>query len=649
VQQRQDTNAGCQWGCAVAWSAVVLLLLACAGSHAQAHQPTTFPLPEVLRPNVAFWTRVFTQLDGRSGVLHDSDDVSRVYRTLRNLPTEPRKRRRVVNQYRRRYRNILRRLAAGPRHDLDQDEKRVLALFKGKRSSATLRVASENIRFQLGLRDRFVQGLQRSGAYMPTIRQVFAAAGLPTELGWLPHVESSFNNQAYSKYGAAGMWQFTRGTGRLFLRINDIVDERFDFRRATRAAAQLLRQHYQELGTWPLAITAYNHGVAGMKQAVARLGTRAFGTIVQRYQGRAFKFASKNFYAEFLAVIAVVRAHRKYFPDLAFDKPTAYHTLKPDSYVDIRTLSRYLQVRPEEIARWNPSLRRLVLQSRRLIPAGHTLYIPQARMSRATLHARWAQLPRSQKFVSQLRDTHYRVRRGDTLVAIAQRHGTTVAALRQLNRIRRPDLLRVGRVLKMPAGARRPAAPHRHTHYRVRRGDTLVAIAQRHGTTVAALRQLNRIRRPDLLRVGQVLRVAGAARPPVAVSPKRTHYRVRRGDTLVAIAQRHGTTVATLRQLNRIRRPDLLRVGRVLKVAGAARGLAAPPPHARYRVRRGDTLVAIAQRFGTTVSTLRELNDLKRPDLLRVGQVLKVPAGAPEARVSALPANVQRATVCDLV
>src|SRR5262245_66511076 len=111
-------------------------------------------------------------------------------------------------------------------------------------------------------------------------------------------------------------------TGRLYLRVSGGVDERLDVRAATMAAAQILRENYEKLGTWPLAITAYNHGANGIKQAVATVGTTNFGVIVQRYRGPLFGFASQNFYAEFLAAVDLAQHYKQYFGDILFEEPS---------------------------------------------------------------------------------------------------------------------------------------------------------------------------------------------------------------------------------------------------------------------------------------------------------------------------------------
>ena len=118
---------------------------------------------------------------------------------------------------------------------------------------------------------------------------------MPVELSVLPHVESSFNPEAYSHVGAAGIWQFIRSTGKRYMQIDHLIDERMDPFASTKAAAKLLRHNYQLTQSWPLALTAYNHGVASMRRAINTLGTRDIAVIVRKYKGRAFGFASRNF------------------------------------------------------------------------------------------------------------------------------------------------------------------------------------------------------------------------------------------------------------------------------------------------------------------------------------------------------------------
>jgi membrane-bound lytic murein transglycosylase D len=498
-----DNRQRALWACLSAF--IVLFLAGHRGVQTHAASVTPFPVPEVLRPNIAFWIRVFTVLDVNSGVLHDADDVTIVYHTLTALPLSARERQRVVERHRRHYQRILQALAQNQGQPRNQEEKRVLALFRRKRTASVLRTAAQNIRFQQGLQERFTRGLIDSGAYLQAIQQIFADVGLPTELAFLPHIESSFNNRAYSWAGAAGIWQFIPSTGRLFLTIDEVLDERLDIHRASVAAAKLLRQNYQELGTWPLAITAYNHGAQGMQRAVTSLKTRDFDTIVQRYRSPSFGFASKNFYVEFLAVLTILKDPTVYFKDLTFEAPLVYHTLELDAHVALPTLERYLELDRDEIVRWNPALRPMVLQAQRRLPKGYILKIPQTHASAEEIQARWADIPPHLKFAEQIRAVQYRVRRGDTLSTIARRFGTTTSVLTSLNNLKRRHVLRVGQVLRLPH------AVQESKHYRVQPGDTLSTIAQRFGTTVSALAELNELGRPYTLRPGQVLQLPSSS------------------------------------------------------------------------------------------------------------------------------------------
>ena len=494
MQQPQEVRHPNGWWWPAGLGGLVFLLLFW-GHVAQAETESSplFPVPEVLRPNVAFWKRIFTVLDTNQWVLHDADDVSIIYHTFHNLPESSQQRQDLIDTYRYRYRRILETAAQGKRYSLESDEERVLALFKVKQTPAWLSTAADNIHSQSGIRSRFAEGLVRSWTYLPEIERIFATAGLPRELTLLPHVESSFNHKAYSKAGAAGLWQFTRGTGQRFLRIDQRIDERFDIHLSSIAAAKLLREHYEDLGTWPLAITAYNHGPNGMKQAVATVGTKDFGTIVERYRGPLFGFASKNFYAEFLAAVEVARQYKQHFQDLTPDRSP-----------------------PVRMAEGS--------EPRDTSPVRTVAAMPPPRRE-------------------------YRVKPGDTLSAIARRFGTTAPTLAVLNGLQQRDAIKPGQALTLPpalsqevaaGGAlprgmtepvKRPAttAPAavpavRRTvakAYQVQSGDTLWTIAQRFGTTVPTLVALNSLKQ-QTIKPGQMLtlpptpprEVASAGVPP---------------------------------------------------------------------------------------------------------------------------------------
>ena len=267
-----------------------------------------------------FWVRVYTEVTTNEGFLHDERNLAVIYDTLKfGAGMSSRDRQRVVDERRDRHIAALRRIIAALPSEVGTRG------IVGRRQTAARAVGSEcqrrcccarpreRIRFQLGQADRFKEGLIRSSSWEAHIAETFANQGLPPELAVLPHVESSFNAAAYSKVGAAGLWQFMRSTGRRYMRVDDAVDERLDPYRSTEAAAQLLAYNYRVLGSWPLALTAYNHGAAGMRRAKETVGTDDFVKINRTYNSRTFGFASRNFFPSFLAALTIDENPEKYF------------------------------------------------------------------------------------------------------------------------------------------------------------------------------------------------------------------------------------------------------------------------------------------------------------------------------------------------
>jgi membrane-bound lytic murein transglycosylase D len=191
-------------------------------------------------------------------------------------------------------------------------------MFKGQPLSAYAE-AAQNLRVQQGLRQPFRAALLRARYYCPPMERIFEEFGLPPELVALAAVESGYHARARSSAGAVGIWQFTRSTGRQFLRITRYRDDRLDPMRETVAAARLLQSNYDTLGSWPLAITAYDYGEGGMARAAAAYGDN-FVRILRRYDAPHFGFAVKNYYAEFLAAAQVHKYEDKYFPGIQYEE-----------------------------------------------------------------------------------------------------------------------------------------------------------------------------------------------------------------------------------------------------------------------------------------------------------------------------------------
>ena len=408
-----------------------------------------FPRPAGLEPDVAFWTRVYTEVDTNAGLLHDSRNLAVVYQVVRFDPGQSRRSRNAeVAQLKKNYQAILRQLAAGKRENLTEDQQAVLALWPDGVDNRTLQAASRQLRFQLGQSNKFREGYVRSGRWLPYIESVFERRKLPSQLTLLPHVESSFYPGAYSKVGASGMWQFTRSTGRRFMRIDHVVDQRMDPYMATEAAAQLLAYNYEGVGTWPLALTAYNHGLAGMRRAVRQLGGSDPEAIFRRYRGRTFGFASRNFYVAFLAAIDVDANAEHYFGPIERAAPDRSLIIEIDNYHAIDDIAAAYDVSEQTLRALNPALMETVWSGAKHVPKGFPLRVPFSDVSDP--QQLLAAIDTAPAYDRQRPDVTHRIRRGETLSAIAAQYGVSTRELVQLNGLRSQHRIRAGQTLRLP-------------------------------------------------------------------------------------------------------------------------------------------------------------------------------------------------------
>lgn len=274
-----------------------------------------FPAPPELRPAVSFWSTLFVRYDGTLQLLHDRDNLNIVWEVV-SLPTNPRTRaveetqaralsRRKVDELKER----MLRLAQdpSPQDPLDIEILNNVRLHLPGDTKTALLQSAERIRSQRGVADSFQQGLKRCQPYLKDMRRIMRQERVPEEVALLPFVESMFNTKARSAVGASGIWQLMPATARgLGLKVGRKRDDRHNVLKATRAAARMLRQNHTLLGSWPLAITAYNHGPNGVRRAMVQVGSDDLVTLIKTYEQPTWGFSSKNFYAEFLAVLSLV-------------------------------------------------------------------------------------------------------------------------------------------------------------------------------------------------------------------------------------------------------------------------------------------------------------------------------------------------------
>jgi peptidoglycan lytic transglycosylase D len=472
--------------------AIAVAVVAWCPQGARAASEVPFPRPATIEPNVDFWVEIFTSYSVRDFLLHDKDHIWRVYQVF-HLPGDGQPSRAEigwVNAYlKTKYGDILERLATGAQ-PVGYEERRVAAMFKGE-SPAAYELAAQNLRVQEGLRERFREGLVRSRYYRASMERIFEGFGLPVELVTLAQIESGFHTRAKSGAGATGIWQFTRATGRKYLKITRHRDDRLNPTRSTEAAAKLLRYNYQVLGDWPLAITAYNYGTGGTARAAEQCNDD-YCKILKTYSGPHFGFAVKNYYAEFLAALQVHRYEDEYFPGLESEKAYVEHAhqytvhrgdtpgaiatmfgISTRQLLDANDVSdpRHIRAgatlvipvsgalapkidrgRGRGVHRSSPKLQSAAAEKN----ATHELAAAKPQASKPTQQvARKAETskPKEQAAAEQQKSgaqKSYTMRRGDTLYDIARDHRVAVKALMESNRIRNPRDLRPGTKLVIP-------------------------------------------------------------------------------------------------------------------------------------------------------------------------------------------------------
>jgi len=420
------------------------------------HAEESFPVPAELQPDVDFWVAIFTRYDTDEGVLHDNRNLDVVYERIDaagNLSRRELQRR--VQRRREHLQTILRNLARGNRNNLSDEESRILALWPADVSNKTLAAAASRIRHQQGLRDRFQKGLVRAGRWRNYLEKEFRLLGVPVELAALPHVESSYNPDARSNAGASGLWQFTRSTGRRFLRVDHVLDERNDPFAATRAAGKLLAYNYSITGNWPMAITAYNHGLGGVLRAMRKYGDSAYADIFRHYGGRRFGFASRNFYVAFVAAKHVDQNVEQYFPALVVESPTDYAIVDLPAFVSVGDLAASLGVSAKQLAAHNPALQATVRAESKLVPKGYSVRIPNSLID-GRITSRIDAVAADNWHTGQLPDLFHTVVRGDTLSEIADAYNTRVSTLVALNNLGNRHRIKADQNLRLPAAGPAP-------------------------------------------------------------------------------------------------------------------------------------------------------------------------------------------------
>ena len=355
-----------------------------------------FEATGVLEPLVDFWKKVYGVYDEHRVMIHDTDFLEIQYDVLdftkldqSDLPDSEKKATKSaeISRAMGRIKDLLTELdqAKTPEAQatLSLEALQVSQLFNSpeylRKDPERFARAKDRLRTQGGLRTRFVEGLKRSGRYMPFFEKIFEGYGVPREISRLVFVESLFHERALSKVGAGGLWQFMPDSAKHYMVVNSLIDQRYDPIVATHGAARLLAHNYDLLGTWPLAINAYNSGPGNLLKAISSLGTKDIGTIIRKYKGGSYAFASRNFYPSFLAALDVYENQEAYFgkiekaPLIQFD---LVHVPITTTFPEIASLA---DTSIQELKALNPSFSSAILEGSYSLSPGSQVRVPTGR------------------------------------------------------------------------------------------------------------------------------------------------------------------------------------------------------------------------------------------------------------------------------
>jgi membrane-bound lytic murein transglycosylase D len=337
-------------------------------------------------------------------------------------------------------------------------------------------------------------GLSRSGRYRDMISRILREEGVPQDLIYLAQAESAFQPAALSRAGARGIWQFVPWRGNEYgLKRSWWVDERQDPEKATRAAAQHLRDLYGLFGDWYLAMAAYNCGPGNVQKGIERTGYADFWEL---YRRNVLPRETKNYVPIIVALTLIAKdaAHYGIRPEM--EKPVPYEVVKPGSAIDLRLVAETIDVDVETLRALNPSLLRLATPDDATFP----LHLPVGAAQKFS--AEIADIP-PEKWVSWRR---HRVEPGETLTSLAKKYKVTAAAIAAANGLGGATALTVGDKLIIPAAQAAAETKSRLVRYRVRKGDTLSGIADQFSVSTDQLRKWNALKSARVSR-GMVLRV----------------------------------------------------------------------------------------------------------------------------------------------
>jgi membrane-bound lytic murein transglycosylase D len=442
--------------------------------------------------------------------------------------------------------------------------------------------------FQTTARERMGVWLTRMPRYEPMIRAKLKEHGVPEDMVYLALIESGYSNTAVSRSRATGMWQFMKGTGKLYgLRVDSWVDERRDPFRATDAAARHLADLRDRFGSMYLAAAAYNAGAGKVGRGLKRLADdeeeedNPDADFFRLYDTRFLRRETKDYVPKLIAAALIAKQPEKYgFPRVEGIESFTYDSILVPDATGLDVLARLADTTTTALRELNPQYVRGVTPPR----TPSMVRLPPG--SGDAVSAAYATLPAKERITS----VEHVVTRGQTLGGIARIYGVSSKAIAAANPGLKTKSLRTGsRIIVPTSGARLPTSEPTTTvagatrsadgTYRVRSGESLWSVGQKYGVSVQQLREWNGLSATEGLKVGQRIRVsapaaspsAGAAAGASALTPAatatagRTHV-VHRGETLSGIAQQYRVSLTALRNANGLGTSSVLKAGTKLTI-----------------------------------------------------------------------------------
>ncbi|WP_051617440.1 lytic transglycosylase [Desulfonatronovibrio hydrogenovorans] len=416
-------------------------------------------------------------------------------------------------------------------------------------------------------RTTFENWLRRSEQFLPYIRDVFEERGLPLDLIYLPFAESGFNAWAYSRAGAAGLWQFMPATGRHYgMRVDWWLDQRRDPYISTHKAADYLEKLYGDFDDWYLALAAYNAGEGRVARALRQSGHDNYFDLIK---GPYLARETRNYVPKFLAILKIVHNLEELgFEPINWEAAPALQKTEVRPGTDLLALARACNMSWDEFKNLNPAFRRQVSPS----DSKARVVLPEEKLE---LARNFLESPDSAPYAGYQR---YQVRNGDSWWRISNRFGVPVNVLKAVNNTN-SNLLRTGQYVIVPAsgstggqalasqGTTTQDHAQRRGSYIVQRGDTLWNISRKFNVNMDTLMAANGISNARSLRAGQTLYIPGPTQASAQEGSGRlVNYQVRRGDTIWGIAQRFGVRASDLQRWNNISGNQIIRPGDSLRV-----------------------------------------------------------------------------------